>query len=322
LTVNVTAVLLTFISAVSSNEQKSVLTAVQLLWVNLIMDTFAALALATDPPTIELLDRKPESRNAPLISLDMWKMIIGQSIFQLVITLVLFYAGSSILNLKRESPELQTVIFNTFVFLQIFNEINCRRLHGKINVLKGVTKNKFLVIIFLIMVCGQILIVEFGGAAFQVVRINIIHWVICVVLGFLSIPVGLIIRLIPTGIQTTAPPPAVNADLEKEWSDTVMQVQNQLHFFKTLRGGRFKAHFGDKKEKSETRSKGIAAATMLPSLISASVGVHMTKENIVQKSSLDLVRQLTNEGISLPSASKNQNDTNADTIDIQKDEAK
>lgn len=123
LTVNVTAVLLTFISAVSSSEQKSVLTAVQLLWVNLIMDTLAALALATDPPTIELLDRKPESRNAPLISLDMWKMIIGQSIFQLVITLVLFYAGSSILGLPKESLELQTIIFNTFVFLQIFNEI-------------------------------------------------------------------------------------------------------------------------------------------------------------------------------------------------------
>ncbi|CAB4419092.1 unnamed protein product [Rhizophagus irregularis] len=239
------------------NEQKSVLTAVQLLWVNLIMDTLAALALATDPPTIELLDRKPESKNAPLISLDMWKMIIGQSIFQL-----------------------------------IFNEINCRRLY-----------------------------VQFGGAAFQVTRISIIEWVICIVLGFLSIPVGVIIRLIPTGAQTTTPPPAVNIDLEKEWSDTITQVQNQLHFFKTLRGGRFRAHFGDKQEKSETRSKAIAAAAMLPSLISASVGVHMTRENTVQNESLDVGRQLrndNNEGINSSSTSKNQNDTNVDTIDIEK----
>ncbi|CAB4482779.1 unnamed protein product [Rhizophagus irregularis] len=303
------------------NEQKSVLTAVQLLWVNLIMDTLAALALATDPPTIELLDRKPESKNAPLISLDMWKMIIGQSIFQLVITLVLFYAGSSILGLDKESIELQTVIFNTFVFLQIFNEINCRRLYGKINILKGVTRNKFLMAIFLIMVCGQILIVQFGGAAFQVTRISIIEWVICIVLGFLSIPVGVIIRLIPTGAHTTTPPPAVNIDLEKEWSDTITQVQNQLHFFKTLRGGRFRAHFGDKQEKSETRSKAIAAAAMLPSLISASVGVHMTRENTVQNESLDVGRQLrndNNEGINSSSTSKNQNDTNVDTIDIEK----
>jgi Ca2+-transporting ATPase len=172
------------------------------------------------------------------------------------------------------------------------------------------------------MVCGQILIVQFGGAAFQVTPINIIQWVICVVLGFLSIPVGIIIRLIPTNFHSTSPPPAVNIDLEKEWSDTIMQVQNQLHFFKTLRGGRFRAHFGDKQEKSETRSKAIAAAAMLPSLISASVGVHMTRE---QSSSLDLGRQLRiddNEGMNSSSASKNQNDTNVDTIDVQKDEAR
>lgn len=121
LTVNITAVTLTFISAVASAEQKSVLTAVQLLWVNLIMDTFAALALATDPPTEELLNRRPEPRSAPLITFKMWKMIIGQAIFQIVVTLVLLY--SNVLNYSTESAVLQTVVFNTFVFCQIFNEI-------------------------------------------------------------------------------------------------------------------------------------------------------------------------------------------------------
>ncbi len=127
LTVNVTAVFLTFITAVSDDKEEAVLSPVQLLWVNLIMDTFAALALATDPPTPDLLDRNPEPRNAPLISLDMWKMIIGQSVFQLVITLLLFYSGPDILNLdvhvNKERMTMRTVIFNTFVFLQIFNEI-------------------------------------------------------------------------------------------------------------------------------------------------------------------------------------------------------
>lgn len=121
LTVNVTAVILTFISAVASENHKSVLTAVQLLWVNLIMDTFAALALATDPPTEELLHRAPEPRSSPLISFKMWKMIIGQAIFQVVVTLVLLY--SDVLHYDTESPELQTIVFNTFVFCQIFNEI-------------------------------------------------------------------------------------------------------------------------------------------------------------------------------------------------------
>ncbi|RIA84092.1 hypothetical protein C1645_698910 [Glomus cerebriforme] len=318
LTVNVTAVMLTFISAVSSNEQKSVLSAVQLLWVNLIMDTFAALALATDPPTLDLLDRKPESRSAPLISADMWKMIIGESIFQLVITLVLLYAGNSILgyDTPEEQLQLQTVIFNTFVFLQIFNEINCRRLYGKINVMKGVLRNKFLVIIFFIMVLGQFLIVHFGKAAFQVTPLNITQWVICVALGFLSIPVGIIIRLIPTDLgHTTYTPPEVRVDLEKEWSDAITQVQNQLYFFKTLRGGRFRAHFGDRKENSEKHRKAIAAAAMLPSLISASVGVQMTsREPTIQKK---LQLDNDNDEEINPSSSKNQNDANVDTIDIE-----
>ena len=64
-----TAVVLTFVSAVASAKEESVLNAVQLLWVNLIMDTFAALALATDPPNRSVLDRKPDRKSAPLITL-------------------------------------------------------------------------------------------------------------------------------------------------------------------------------------------------------------------------------------------------------------
>lgn len=72
LSVNVTAVVITYITAVSSDDEESVLTAVQLLWVNLIMDTFAALALATDPADPSALDRKPDRKTAPLISAQMW----------------------------------------------------------------------------------------------------------------------------------------------------------------------------------------------------------------------------------------------------------
>lgn len=123
LTVNITAVMLTFISAVASEDQDSVLKAVQLLWVNLIMDVFAALALATDPPTPSLLRRKPEPRSAPLITFTMWKMIIGQSIFQLVVTLILNFRGLEIFGYSDDrEDQFDTLIFNTFVFMQIFNQ--------------------------------------------------------------------------------------------------------------------------------------------------------------------------------------------------------
>lgn len=121
LTINITAVVLTIFSAIVSPDQTSILSAVQLLWVNLIMDTFAALALATDPPSPDLLDRRPEGRSDPLIDTCMWKMIIGQTIYQLGVILTLLY--TDILGLSRRKATLQTVIFNTFVFCQIFNEV-------------------------------------------------------------------------------------------------------------------------------------------------------------------------------------------------------
>ena len=124
ITVNITAVLLTFISAVSSSDESSVLTAVQLLWVNLIMDTMAALALATDPPGESILERKPDPKSAPLITITMWKMIIGEAIYQLVITLLLYYGAESILSYQseREKNQIPTLVFNTFVWMQIFNQ--------------------------------------------------------------------------------------------------------------------------------------------------------------------------------------------------------
>jgi P-type Ca2+ transporter type 2C len=123
-TVNITAVVLTFVSAVSSDTEESVLTAVQLLWVNLIMDTMAALALATDPPSPSILERKPDPKSAPLITVTMWKMIIGEAFYQLAITLLLYFGSYSILSYQsqREINQVPTLVFNTFVWMQIFNQ--------------------------------------------------------------------------------------------------------------------------------------------------------------------------------------------------------
>ena len=112
------------------------LNAVQLLWVNLIMDTFAALALATDPPSRSVLDRKPDRKSAPLITLRMTKMIIGQAVCQLAITFVLHFGGWTLLkynemeNQEEAAKRLDTLVFNTFVWLQIFNELKYAETHS------------------------------------------------------------------------------------------------------------------------------------------------------------------------------------------------
>jgi Ca2+-transporting ATPase len=152
LSVNVTAVVLTFITAVASDEEESVLSAVQLLWVNLIMDTFAALALATDPASERSLDRQPEKATAPLLNIDMVKMILGQACYQIVVCFVLHWRGHDILGDEPGggNSQLKTLVFNSFVFCQIFNMINCRSLTSDLNFWHGIHRNRWFMLIFLI----------------------------------------------------------------------------------------------------------------------------------------------------------------------------
>ncbi|CAO2654722.1 Nn.00g114550.m01.CDS01 [Neocucurbitaria sp. VM-36] len=249
ITVNITAVMLTFVSAVSSEDQTSVLTAVQLLWVNLIMDTFAALALATDPPTRSLLDRKPDPKSAPLITLRMWKMIIGQAIYQLTVTFILYFAGESILSYHsdREREQLPALVFNTFVWMQIFNALNNRRLDNRFNVFEGITHNWFFIVILLIMIGGQTMIIFVGGVAFSVTRLNGPQWGYSIVLGFLSLPVGVIVRLIPDElIEKCIPnffkrkrtPEVVVSDEDYQWNQGMLEIRDELAFLRKVRGGR------------------------------------------------------------------------------------
>uniref|UniRef100_A0A7N8WSY2 Calcium-transporting ATPase n=1 Tax=Mastacembelus armatus TaxID=205130 RepID=A0A7N8WSY2_9TELE len=147
LTVNVVAVIVAFTGACIT--QDSPLKAVQMLWVNLIMDTFASLALATEPPTESLLKRKPYGRNKPLISSTMTKNILGHGAYQLIIIFTLLFVGEQIFDIDsgRNAPlhsppsEHYTIIFNTFVMMQLFNEINARKIHGERNVFDGIFRN-------------------------------------------------------------------------------------------------------------------------------------------------------------------------------------
>lgn len=171
------------------------------------MDTFAALALATDPPGRHVLDRKPDRKSAPLITARMGKMILGQAICQLVISFVLYFGGAMLLGYKVndadadlaefEAKRLNTLVFNTFVWLQIFNEVNNRRLDNRINIFEGLTRNWFFIIINIIMIGGQVLIIFVGGEAFKIVPLDGKEWGLSIGLGAISIPWGIIIRKFP-----------------------------------------------------------------------------------------------------------------------------
>ncbi|KAI8140571.1 PMCA-type calcium-translocating P-type ATPase [Fennellomyces sp. T-0311] len=238
LTVNVAAVVISFISAVSSNKAESVLSAVQLLWVNLIMDTLAALALATERPTNDLLDRKPASKFAHLINYRMVKMILGQAIFQIVVNLTAIYAGSKIFGVDDEAV-LRTIVFNIFVFLQVFNEINCRRIDGTLNVFKDITHDWIFIAVQVAVIVCQIFIVTFGGLAFNTTPLTWQQWIITVSIGALSLPVGVIIRLTPDccGIERRYNEDAtpLTSYSRLNWEGAIGQIRNQLRVYSALR---------------------------------------------------------------------------------------
>ncbi|XP_058266320.1 plasma membrane calcium-transporting ATPase 3b isoform X3 [Hemibagrus wyckioides] len=204
LTVNVVAVIVAFTGACIT--QDSPLKAVQMLWVNLIMDTFASLALATEPPTEALLLRKPYGRNNPLISLTMMKNILGHGVYQLVIIFTLLFVGEKIFNIDsgRNAPlhsppsEHYTIIFNTFVLMQLFNEINARKIHGERNVFDGIFGNPIFCSIVLGTFGVQIIIVQFGGKPFSCAPLNVEQWLWCLFVGVGELLWGQVIATVPT----------------------------------------------------------------------------------------------------------------------------
>ncbi|XP_036389480.1 plasma membrane calcium-transporting ATPase 2-like isoform X1 [Megalops cyprinoides] len=203
LTVNVVAVIVAFTGACIT--QDSPLKAVQMLWVNLIMDTFASLALATEPPTESLLLRKPYGRNNPLISLTMMKNILGHGLYQLSIIFTLLFVGEQIFDMDngRNAPlhsppsEHYTVIFNTFVMMQLFNEINARKIHGERNVFDGIFRNPIFCSIVLGTFAIQVVIVQFGGKPFSCSPLDLEKWMWCVFLGLGELVWGQVIATIP-----------------------------------------------------------------------------------------------------------------------------
>ncbi|KAG6703121.1 hypothetical protein I3842_07G068200 [Carya illinoinensis] len=192
LTVNAAALVINFVAALSSG--KVPLTAVQLLWVNLIMDTLAAFALATDKPTNDLMAKPPVGRSEPLITLIMWRNLIAQALYQVFILLVLQFKGRSIFGVDEKVKS--TLIFNTFVLCQVFNEFNSRKLEKK-NIFLGLLNNKLFLAIIGITIVLQLVMVEFLRRFASTERLDWGQWGACIGIAALSWPIGWLIKCIP-----------------------------------------------------------------------------------------------------------------------------
>lgn len=207
MTVNVVACLIVLVG--SFMGMQSPLTVTQMLWVNLIMDTFAAMALSSLPPSRSVMDEKPRSRSAFIISHPMWRFIIGTgAIFFVILIGFLYYLEHTDLTSltdightawvpenKGLSPYELSLFFTTFIFLQFWNMFNAKAFATHRSALHFKNCGEFLTIALFILV-GQIIIVTIGGRFFNVVPLSLTDWLVIIASTSLVLWAGEILRLL------------------------------------------------------------------------------------------------------------------------------
>jgi len=200
LTVNLVALTLTLIGAIAGFNEPPI-NAVMMLWVNLIMDTMGALALGTELPHDGLLGRRPYKRNANLVNRVMWRNIIVQAAYQLIVLYYIMMEGHSVFGVVKGSPKHFTILFNAFVFCQVFNEFNARCIGNELNVFRGLWKNFMFMGVILFTICVQWLIVTYGGDFTRTTPLSKNEWTETVLLGSLSIPIGVLSKFLPPFVE-------------------------------------------------------------------------------------------------------------------------
>ncbi|KAL5223614.1 hypothetical protein ABZP36_010253 [Zizania latifolia] len=191
LTVNIVALVINFVSAVTTGKMP--LTTVQLLWVNLIINTMGALALATDTPTDDLMQRPPISRTVPLISNAMWRNLLAQAAYQVAVLLSLQYHGRDVFDVGEKSNG--TMIFNAFVLCQVFNEFNAREIERR-NIFSGVLRNRMFLGIIVVTVMLQVVMVEMLTRFASIERLGWMQWGACLAIAVVSWPIGWAVKYI------------------------------------------------------------------------------------------------------------------------------
>lgn len=189
LTVNVAAVLTCFIGPLLG--ENVVMTVIQLLLINLAMDTLAAIAFGSEPALKEYMKDKPIPRTASIISKEMFTEIIISALYITFICLsILFLPPIRNLFGDVDTTYLKSALFSTFMMAITFNGFNARTSH--MNPFEGLGRNKkFLVVMFAIFAM-QFVFVTFGGNVLSVESLSPMSWLICVVLAFLVIPIDMV----------------------------------------------------------------------------------------------------------------------------------
>ena len=202
LVVNLTALLLVLGGAIIGTQMP--LTVTQILWVNLIMDTFAAMALASLPPTREVMSERPRKQTDPIISPSMARGIIfcGLVFFAMLFALLIYFRNES--GGQVDTHQL-TIFFTAFVMLQFWNLFNAKTLNSHHSTFRRLYADRGLLLVLLLILAGQWLIVTFGGRMFRTVPLSFTEWLAIIGATSIVLWVGEVWRRLKPKAQTTNP---------------------------------------------------------------------------------------------------------------------
>jgi magnesium-transporting ATPase (P-type) len=213
LSVNMSALTIALIGALALGEEP--LKALQLLWINLVMDTMGALAIGTEKPKATILYRKPYVPGGALISKIMFRNIFGQAFFQIGILLPLVFLGQHVFPGSFMTGDfnpltgeaivdrvlLNTWIFNTFTFMQLFNEINSRKCNDEKNAFDGMFSNAWFPTLWVIAAGLQVILVEFCGVFMSTVPLTWFLWLTSLAIAASQLVTGFILKLFPIDVE-------------------------------------------------------------------------------------------------------------------------
>ncbi|MBP3635174.1 MAG: calcium-translocating P-type ATPase, PMCA-type [Bacilli bacterium] len=194
LTINLCAITLSIICPFIGVDTP--VTVIQMLWVNMIMDTLAGLAFAFEPPLLSYMKEKPKKRNESIINKYMFSEIIFTGLYSAIICLI-FLKSDFIANLFRSSSNnayLMSAFFGLFIFIDIFNSFSART--SRINILSNIKQNKTFIGIMLFITVVQILLIYFGGDMFRTTSLTLKEFIIMLLFAFTVVPVDLFRKLI------------------------------------------------------------------------------------------------------------------------------
>jgi magnesium-transporting ATPase (P-type) len=280
LTVNVVAMFIVFCGACIFAEPP--LTSTQMLWVNLIMDTFAALALATEPPSDTVLERQPAKKSDLIVNAVMWRNILLQSLYQMTWLLLLLFLGKDWFSIEYDytdplypttaeinkrvanglngDPEtmwvegeptnkvtMYTIIFQAFVFLQLFNQINSRKLGERdFNVFSNFFNNWMFLFITVLTFGIQVVITQYAGRYMSVVPLTVEQNLWCLAIGASCLIYSIFTKFVPARWFAWI-------RLEEREQSSAEEPQNFLSTIKRQRTMGSKAAISGRSQRQSTR---------------------------------------------------------------------